>query len=52
LIDELHIGAAHAGRADFDENLIGLDVRDRHIFQNHRLVVTVQTRSSHDTSPE
>jgi hypothetical protein len=48
-VQQLDVGAAHAGGA---ENLIWLDLGDRDIFQNERLVVTVHACRSHGIAPD
>src|SRR5262245_57594575 len=36
-IHELHVGTAHSARRDLDEDLIGLNVRNRHVLEDESL---------------
>ena len=50
-VDELHVGAAHSTRPDLDEHLIGLNVRNGHVFEDERLAIFVHACCFHICFP-
>jgi len=46
-VHQLHIGAAHAARPDLNENLIGLNVGNRHVLKDESLSVFVHACRLH-----
>src|SRR5262249_5091370 len=50
-VDELHIGTAHSTRPDLDEHLIGLNVRNGHVFEDENLAILVHTCCFHVCFP-
>src|SRR5262249_21584155 len=50
-VDELYIGAAHSTRPDLDEHLIGLNVRNGHVFEDESLAILVHACCFHVCFP-
>src|SRR6516165_2449274 len=46
-VDELHIRTAHSARPYLNKHLIGLDVRDGHVFKNEGLIILPDTGRLH-----
>src|SRR5262245_16941969 len=46
-VHKLHVRAAHSARLNLDENFIGLDVRQRHVFENESLAILMHSRCFH-----
>src|SRR5262249_17724954 len=50
-VDELYIGTAHSTSPDLDQHLIGLNVRNRHVFEDESLAIFVHTCCFHICFP-
>ena len=46
-VHELHVGAAHSARRNLDEDLIGLNVRNRHVLKDEGLAIFVHACGFH-----
>jgi len=46
-VHQLHVGAAHSARGDLNQNIIGLNVRNRHVLEDESLAIFVHACRFH-----
>jgi hypothetical protein len=49
-VHQLHVAAAHFARPDVDEDLIGLNIRNRHVLEDESLAIFVHACRFHSPS--